>query len=486
MTAREGDATALAGALRAGERTAGEVVEQCLARAAALGDRLGCFLELLPDQARAAAERWDRGRAAGEAPPPLFGLPFAIKANQCLEGATTSCASRVLEGWRAPYTATAVQRLCDAGAIPIAVANMDEFAMGSSGENSAFGPARNPWDLERTPGGSSSGSAAAVAAGLVPFALGSDTGGSVRQPAAFVGVSGFKPSWGRVSRYGLVAFASSLDQISPLARSARDLELLYGHLAGPDPRDATTEQTLPPPAAQRDDLAGTRIGVLRGLEGVHPEIEAALGRAAAVFADLGAECSDVSLKHADHALPAYYVVATSEASSNLARFDGVRFGQRREGDGTLAGMLAATRGAGFGAEVKRRILLGTYALSAGYQDAWFERAARVRRLIAADYAAAFERVDLIIGPTTPTPAFELGAMGDPIEMYRADVLTVPPSLAGLPAASVPCGVAAGLPVGLQLVAPRLEDARVLGAARLFQGVTEHHLARPACFAEAGA
>jgi len=474
------DATTLARRVAAGEVSARALVELLLDRGARRADALGCYLERLDERALERAAELDARRAAGEPPGPLEGVPFALKANTCLAGAEISCGSRVLAGWRAPYTATAVERLLAAGAVPVAVTNMDEFAMGSSGENSAFGPTRNPWDTARTPGGSSSGSAAAVAAGLVPFALGSDTGGSVRQPAALVGVSGFKPSWGRVSRYGLVAFASSLDQISPLARTVRDLELVYGILAGPDPRDATTEPTPPPPPFAAGDLAGLRVGVLGDLgDGLDPQVAAAVEAAVEVLAALGAEPRAVRLPHAHLALPAYYVVATAEASSNLARFDGVRFGPRAEGDGSLAGMMAATRGAGFGAEVKRRILLGTYALSAGYHDAWYERATRVRRLVRADYDAAFEQVDVVVGPTAPTPAFELGAKrDDPLAMYLSDALTVPASLAGLPAASVPCGTAAGLPVGLQVVGPRLEDALVLGVARLFQEAGEHHLRRP--------
>ena len=491
------DATALAERLAAGELTARTAVAASLEAGARRAGELGCYLEQLDDRAPARADELDSARERGEPAGPLAGLPFALKANLCLEGARASCGSRALEGWRAPYTATAVQRLLDDGAVPVAVTNMDEFGMGSSGENSAFGPARNPWDPARTPGGSSSGSAAAVAAGLVPFALGSDTGGSVRQPAAFTGVSGFKPSWGRVSRHGLVAFASSLDQVGVLAPSARDLERVYLSMAGPDPRDPTTVQTPPPPSAGEPgsaDLRGLRLGVLAmpelpdalggGLGGgrrarLDPGVEQALEAAVQALVALGLERREVHLRHAHLALPAYYVVATAEASSNLARYDGVRYGARAEGPEDLAGALAATRGAGFGAEVKRRILLGTHVLSAGFAEAWYRRAARVRRLVAADYAAAFEQVDLLLGPTVPEPAFALGErQHDPLAMYLTDVLTVPPSLAGLPAASLPAGESGGLPVGVQLVAPRLEDARVLAVARAFQAVTEHHLRRP--------
>jgi aspartyl-tRNA(Asn)/glutamyl-tRNA(Gln) amidotransferase subunit A len=474
------DATELARRLAAGELSARDAVREALERGEREAGELNCYLEVLRERALARAGELDRQRSAGVLPGPLHGVPFGFKASICLEGAATGAASRVLEGWRAPYTATALERLQAAGAVPLAVTNMDEFAMGSSGEHSAYGPVRNPWDLSRTPGGSSSGSAAAVAAGLVPFALGSDTGGSVRQPAAFSGVAGFKPSWGRISRYGLIAFASSLDQIGVLAGSARDLELVFGVLAGPDARDATSVPTPPPPPLGAPDLAGVRIGLLEMQPGLDPEVAAAVEAAGKVLAGLGAEVVSVRLPHAELALPAYYVVATAEASSNLARFDGMRYGRRAAGGGTLAQVMARTRGQGFGREVKRRILLGTHALRAGYQDAWYERAARVRELVRGDYQAAFERVDLVIGPTAPTGAFELGEKrGDPLSMYLADVLTVPPSLAGLPAASVPCGSAAGLPVGLQIVGAQLDDARVLWAARRFQEATAHHLRRPA-------
>jgi aspartyl-tRNA(Asn)/glutamyl-tRNA(Gln) amidotransferase subunit A len=475
----------LRAALAAGERTVEDAIEATLARIAARDGELGAFHEVRADAARARARELDRLRKQGGALPALFGLPVALKENMCLEGASVPCGSRLLAGYRPPYTGTAVRRLLDAGAVVVGMTHMDEFAMGSSGENSAFRATRNPWDPARIPGGSSSGSAAAVAAGLVPLALGSDTGGSVRQPAALTGITGFKPTYGRVSRYGLVAFGSSLDQISPLARSARDAELCFAAISGRDPFDMTTLDAGPHAESAGDGLAGKRVGV--PVEYLADDLDAGVRgcveQALEALRGLGAELVEVSLPHARAAIPTYYVVATAEASSNLARFDGVRFGNRARGDGTLMGMLSATRSAGFGAEVKRRILLGTYVLSSGYQEAWYGRAQKVRNLIVRDYARAFERADLVAGPTSPTPAFLLGErVDDPVAMYLSDLYTVPANLAGVPAISVPAGtVRAGgreLPVGLQLVGPRGADALVLAAARRFQEATRHHLARP--------
>jgi aspartyl-tRNA(Asn)/glutamyl-tRNA(Gln) amidotransferase subunit A len=475
------DAVALRGRIVAGERSVRDGVEEAFARIRTDDHDLGCFLYTDEDGALARADDLDRRLAGGEPAGPLFGVPVALKSNMCLEGAVSCCGSKLLEGWRAPYTATFVQRLLDAGCVPVGMTNMDEFAMGSSGENSAVRPTRNPWDRERAPGGSSSGSAAAVAAGMVPIALGSDTGGSVRQPAALVGVSGFKPTWGRVSRYGLVAFASSLDQVSPLARSARDLTLVLAAISGEDERDATCAQLAPVSPWTGSGVEGLRVGVLGDLpQGMDPAVAERVEVAIDALVALGAVRVPVALPHLELAIPTYYVVATAEASSNLSRFDGVRFGRRAAGDGTLQGMIAATREAGFGAEVKRRILLGTYALSSGYYDAWYDRAARVRRLLRAGFDRAFEDVDVIALPTSPTTAFPLGERTeDPVAMYLSDVLTVPASLAGLPAASVPAGFAAGLPVGLQLIGPALEDARVLGVAEAFQQATDHHRRAPA-------
>ncbi len=478
----------LAESIRAGERSAQEVARESLAAIEERDGRLSAFQRTERELALSRAAELDRELARGRGGGPLTGVPFALKANLCAQGFESDCGSRILAGWRAPYTATAVQRLIDAGAVPVGVTRMDEFGMGSSGENSPYPPSCNPWDPGRSPGGSSSGSAVAVAAGMVPLALGTDTGGSVRQPAAFCGISGFKPTYGRVSRYGLVAFGSSLDQVGPLARSAADLEIAMGVLSGHDPRDSTSiplgpmEPEVP---AERASLDGMRIGVARKLlpEGLDPGVRARVEEAVKVLAAAGAEILPVELPHSRHALPTYHVVANAEASSNLARFDGLRYGARVPGEGGYRGALAASRGAGFGDEVKRRILLGTFALSRGYREAWYRKALQVRRLLAHDFERAFERVDLIAAPTAPTPAFELGEKkDDPLAMYAADVLTVPQSLAGLPAVSVPCGLARAdgveLPVGLQIAGPALGDARVLRAARAFQARTDHHRREP--------
>jgi len=480
------DASALRAAHASGEGSVRQTIEDTLARIALLEPRLSALSAVLADGARRRADGLDAARANGFELGPLFGVPVALKANLCQTGVETNCGSRVLAGWRPPYTATVVERLLAAGAVPVAVAHMDEFAMGSSGENSAYGRARNPWDLTRTPGGSSSGPAAAVAAGLVPLALGSDTGGSVRQPAALCGIAGFKPSYGRLSRHGLVAFGSSLDQVGPLARSVRDVELALEVLSGYDERDATSLREPPVRRGARASLAGLRVGVPAeyfgaGLDArVRATIEAALGELEA----LGARRVPVSLPSTELAIPCYYVLATAEAASNLARFDGVRYGPRVDGDGTLEGMQAATRGAGFGAEVKRRILLGTFVLSHGYAEAWYGKALAVRARLRAEFEAAFRTVDLIAGPTSPSLAFRLGEKStDPLAMYLSDALTVPASLAGLPALSLPAGFAAEganeLPVGLQLVGPFGADAEVLAAARLFEAATRHHQRRPA-------
>ena len=494
------DATLIRSEIVSGKRSVREVVDDHLARIAALDPAIGAFSQVLEERARATAIELDRALAEGAEPGPLFGVPVALKANMCLEGVETHCGSRMLAGYRPPYTATFVQRAIDAGCVVIGTTHMDEFAMGSSGENSAYTITRNPWDPTRTPGGSSSGPAAAVAAGMVPLALGSDTGGSVRQPAAFCGVSGFKPTFGRISRYGLVAFGSSLDQVSPLARSARDLERVVAALGGVDPLDATSIEALP--ADDRagtnaddapDDLRGLRVGVPREFfpDALDADVRATVERGLDELARLGAELREVSLPRVPAALPTYYVVATAEASSNLARFDGVRYGARADGDGSLLGMIAATRTAGFGDEVKRRILLGTYVLSSGYHDQWYGRAQRVRILLASDFDAALDpapgssddRVDLLVGPTAPTPAFALGERtSDPVAMYMSDILTVPASLAGLPAVSIPCGFVerdgATLPIGLQLVGAKRDDLRILHTARAYQNATTHHLRTP--------
>ncbi len=476
------DATAWQARASTGPEALREGLESALASIEALEPSLSAFHTVLGPEARARADELAGDLAAGALPGPLFGVPVALKSNLCVEGVESNCGSRFLEGYRAPYTATCVQRLLDAGAIIVGMTHMDEFAMGSSSENSAFATARNPWDRGRTPGGSSGGSAVAVASRMVPLALGSDTGGSVRQPAAFCGVYGLKPNYGRVSRHGLVAFGSSLDVVAPLARSVRDLELVMGVLSGEDALDSTCAQLAPLEPERPTELARLsrlRIGVAREyFDAVtEPEVEARCRAGLAELERMGAELVDVSLPHTAHAIPTYYVVATAEASSNLARFDGVGFGRRVEGDGSLQGMFSASRSAGFGSEVKRRILLGTYVLSAGYQEQWYGRAQRVRTLLRRDFAAAFEEVDLIAGPTTPTTAFELGERhGDPLSMYQSDLLTVPSSLAGLPALSLPVGLAQGeraLPVGLQLVGPSMSEARLLRVAAALESVSAH-------------
>ncbi len=485
------DAVALGMETAKGKRSARENVEACFAAVRALDRELNVFLNTDLERARAHAATLDAELARTGARGPLHGVPIALKANMCVEGFESNCASRILAGYRAPYTATFVRRLVDAGAVPIGMTNMDEFAMGSSSENSAFGPTRNPWDSARTAGGSSSGSAVAVAAGITPIALGSDTGGSVRQPAALCGIFGFKPTYGRVSRYGLIAFGSSLDQVSPFARSVRDLELLTRLMSGTDANDATCLDE-PEFSPESGDVRGLRIGVPKEYfaGGLQADVRARSEEALQRLAELGAELVPVSLPHSEHAIAVYYVVATAEASSNLARFEGVRFGRRVEGDGTLQGMFAATREAGFGPEVKRRILLGTYVLSAGYYDAWYGRALKVRTLLRRDFETAFESCDVIVGPTSPEPAFALGSKtDDPVAMYLSDVLTVPVSLAGLPAVSVPAGFVnvAGreLPVGLQIIGPHRADARVLRVARAFEEATSFSAARAPRFFHGG-
>jgi aspartyl-tRNA(Asn)/glutamyl-tRNA(Gln) amidotransferase subunit A len=455
--------------------------------AAALADGALSAVELFDAyRERAAADRaaGEEGLncftwVAPEAPmtPPsgaLAGVPLAVKDLFCTAGVPSQSGSRILEGYLPPYTATAVRRMTDAGASLLAKTNQDEFAMGSSNENSAYGPVRNPWRRSRVPGGSSGGSAAAVAAGLAPWALGTDTGGSIRQPAALCGIVGLKPTYGAVSRYGMIAFASSLDQAGPLTRDVRDAALALAQMVGRDPCDATSLElpgAIELPSAER--LDGVRVGVPAELTstgaGVEAGVQAAFQAALARAEGLGAELQEVRLPHAPHALSAYYVLAPAEASSNLARYDGVRYGTRAEGADELLEMYTRTRHDGFGAEVKRRIMLGTYALSSGYYDAYYGRAQRVRTKIAEDFAAAFAEVDLILTPTAPTVAFELGEKtDDPLAMYLNDFCTVPMSLAGIPAISIPCGLSDGLPVGLQIAGPAFSENRLLDAAHALE------------------
>jgi aspartyl-tRNA(Asn)/glutamyl-tRNA(Gln) amidotransferase subunit A len=450
-----------AAAIGAGELSPGELFDAYRDRAAA--DTLNCFTWVAADGSSAAHSAERSG-----ASPPLNGVPLAVKDLFCTEGVPSQSGSRILEGYLPPYTATAVARLAAAGAPLLAKTNQDEFAMGSSTENSAYGPVRNPWDPERVPGGSSGGSAAAVAAGLAPWALGTDTGGSIRQPAALCGIVGLKPTYGAVSRYGMIAFASSLDQAGPLTRDVTDAALMLRHMVGQDPCDATSlafPGEIALPSAER--LDGVRLGVPTELtgEGIDAGVLASFQAALERARELGADVREVALAHAPRALSAYYVLAPAEASSNLARFDGVRYGARAAGASDLTDMYTRTRHDGFGAEVKRRIMLGTYALSSGYYDAYYGRAQRVRTLIAADFRQAFDEVDFILTPTTPTVAFRLGEKTqDPWSMYLNDYCTVPMSLAGIPAISIPCGLSEGLPVGLQLAGPVFSESALLDAA----------------------
>jgi len=472
----------IARAVNAREISASEVAEALIPHVAAVDERLGAYLSTTPELTRAAARRVDERIAAGERLP-LAGVPAAIKDNMCLDGTKTTCASKILDGWVAPYTATAVARLLDAGALPLGKTNLDEFAMGSSGENSALGCTRNPYDLDRVPGGSSAGSAAAVAGFEATISLGSDTGGSIREPAAFCNIVGFKPTYGRVSRYGLIAFASSLDQIGPFGRSVDDVALTYDAIAGHDPMDATSVDRAvePTAAALRADLRGVRVGIVKefALDGI-PEA-AVRDVYAAAYADLerlGAELVEVELPTAKYGLSTYYLIAPAECSSNLARFDGVRYGFRVDG-ADVGEMYERTRAAGFGAEVKRRILIGTYALSSGYYDAYYLKAQKARTLIAADYRRAFEHCDVIASPTTASPAFRFNAKSDPYSMYLMDFYTIPISLAGLPSLSVPCGAVVPdggtrpMPLGLQLAAPLFAERELLGFAHAYEQATHH-------------
>jgi aspartyl-tRNA(Asn)/glutamyl-tRNA(Gln) amidotransferase subunit A len=470
--------------MRKGETTSLELTEALIARIVAVDNRVKAFLTLTLEDARTAARAADERRAAGE-DGPLLGIPLAVKDVICVQGAPTTCGSRILEGFIPPYDATVVQRLKRAGAVILGKTNTDEFAMGSSTENSAFFTTHNPWDLDRVPGGSSGGSAAAVAAGMCPGALGSDTGGSVRQPAALCGVVGVKPSYGRVSRYGLVAFASSLDQIGTFARTVADAATLLAVIAGYDPQDSTSVNAPVPDYGRsfREGmrLDGVRVGVPRQyfVGGIQAEVAGAVRVAIDVIAGLGAEIKEVDLPHTDYALPVYYLIAPAEASANLARYDGVRYGYRAQAQGVRQ-VYEESRGQGLGAEVKRRIMLGTYALSAGYYDAYYLQAQKVRTLIKDDFDRAFQQVDVLAAPTTPTTAFKIGEKVDnPLEMYLGDIFTLSMNLAGLCGLSLPCGVDGnGLPIGLQLMGPSFGEELVFRVAHAYEGATEWYRRRP--------
>ena len=472
----------LSEALSRGEVSSVELTGAYLERIRAHNDSLNAYITVCEEQALAQAKAADQARTEGDSRP-LLGIPIAQKDIFCTEGTLTTCGSKILHNFVAPYNATVVERFNAAGTVLLGKTNMDEFAMGSSNETSYFGPVRNPWDTERVPGGSSGGSAAAVAADLCAMATGTDTGGSIRQPAAFCGITGFKPSYGRVSRWGMIAFASSLDQAGPLTRSAEDAALVMNVMAGLDEKDSTSTDTPVPDytATLNDSLEGLRIGLPRQhfAEGLTPEVEAAIHAALREYEKLGATIQEIDLPTNPLSVSAYYVVAPAEASANLSRYDGVRYGYRCENPVDLEDMYKRTRSEGFGDEVKRRILVGTYALSAGYYDAYYRKAQKIRRLIKQDFNRAFEEVDVIIGPTSPHTAFKLGAKSDPVAMYLEDIYTIAVNLAGLPAISIPAGLPNGLPAGMHIVGRDYAEAQVLNVAHRFQQVTDWHRKKPA-------
>ncbi|ABI55522.1 Asp-tRNA(Asn)/Glu-tRNA(Gln) amidotransferase subunit GatA [Alkalilimnicola ehrlichii MLHE-1] len=475
----------IAAALRAGEFSSREVTEAFLARIDALNPVTNAVITPTPEQALAAADAADQRIAAGEAGP-LTGVPLVHKDIFCTQGVRTSCGSRMLDNFTAPYDATVVGKLADAGMVMLGKANMDEFAMGSSNETSYYGPVKNPWDLDAVPGGSSGGSAAAVAGRLAPAATGTDTGGSIRQPAALCGLSGLKPTYGRVSRYGMIAFASSLDQGGPMARTCEDLALLLGGMAGFDTRDSTSVDHVVPDYTEtlNRSVKGLKIGVPKEFfgEGLDPEVRRVVEAAIEVYREEGAEIREISLPNTRHSVPVYYVIAPAEASSNLSRYDGVRYGYRCEDPSDLEDLYKRSRGEGFGEEVKRRILVGTYALSAGYYDAYYLKAQQVRRLIRDDFTRALQAVDVIMGPTSPTVAFNIGERtDDPVQMYLSDVYTLAVNLAGVPGLSIPAGFAQGRPVGLQIIGDYFDEARLLNVGHKYQQVTDWHRQVPQGF-----
>jgi aspartyl-tRNA(Asn)/glutamyl-tRNA(Gln) amidotransferase subunit A len=477
--------TQLAASLKSGEFSSRELTTHYLQRIEKADGKLNSFISVSAEQALKHAEIADNARAAGNAGP-LAGIPLALKDIFCTRDVKTSCGSKMLDNFISPYDATVVEKLKTAGTISLGKTNMDEFAMGSSNENSFYGPVKNPWDLTAVPGGSSGGSAAAVAAGLVPAAMGTDTGGSIRQPAAFCGITGLKPTYGRVSRFGIIAYASSLDQAGPMARSAEDCAHLLGVIAGHDSRDSTSVTRGVPDYVEslNAPLSGLKIGLPKEYfgDGLDPDVEKAVREAVSVYESLGATVREVSLPHTHYAIPAYYVIAPAEASSNLSRYDGVRFGHRCENPSDLIDLYTRSRAEGFGEEVKRRILIGTHTLSEGFFDAYYTKAQKVRRLIRQDFLDAFEDVDVLMGPASPTPAFDLGAKKDPVSMYLQDIYTIAVNLAGIPGISVPAGFSNGRPVGLQILGTHFAEAQLLNVAHQFQQATDWHLQRPA-FAE---
>ncbi len=465
------------------EVSARDVTEAFYRRIEALDDRVHAYLTLTRERALEQADQADHRRLLGECGP-LLGVPLAIKDVICTEGIRTTCGSKILHNFVPPYDATVVERLKVAGAIVLGKANMDEFAMGSSTEHSAYGITRNPWDLKAIPGGSSGGSAAAVAADECAAALGTDTGGSIRQPAACCGIVGLKPTYGRVSRYGMVAFASSLDQIGPMTKDVRDAAMLLNVIGGNDPRDSTSAEVAMPDftSALTESVKGVRIGIPRQyfIDGIDPEVEWAVRAAVKVLEGVGMTATEVSLPHTDYGVAAYYILAPSEASSNLARYDGIKYGYRTPQWSNLRDMYMRTRDTGFGAEVKRRIMLGTYALSAGYYEAYYKKAQQVRTLIRRDFEEAFQQVDVLVAPTAPTPAFKIGEkIDDPLQMYLSDVFTITINLAGIPALSLPCGFSsAGLPIGLQIIGKPFAEETILRVAHAFEQQTDYHRRKP--------
>ena len=469
--------------LRNKELSVAELVDASYKRIAQTDEQIKAFITLNEEAARKQAIELDNQLAAGQASNPLFGLPVGIKDNIVTEGLLTTCASQFLSNYNPIYDATVTRKLREAGTVNIGKLNMDEFAMGGSNENSSYFVTRNPWNTEHVPGGSSGGSAASVAAGQVYFSLGSDTGGSIRQPAAYCGIVGLKPTYGLVSRFGLVAFASSLDQIGPLTKNVEDAAYALQAIAGHDPNESTSANVSIPNYAESltGDVKGLRIAVPKEYlgEGIDPRVKDAIMAALKKYEELGATWEEVSLPHTEYAIATYYLLASSEASSNLARFDGVRYGVRATDAENLIDMYRKSRSQGFGAEVKRRIMLGTYALSSGYYDAYYLKAQKVRTLIKQDFEKVFEKFDIIVGPTAPTPAFKIGEqVGDPLTMYLNDICTIPVSLAGIPAISIPCGMADGLPIGLQIIGKAFDESTVLRSAHAFEINTEFHKQRP--------